>query len=93
LWPGPSTYFGRTGLRSAGPPGQEPADDRHGAPTRLASAAFTGFARDRAAIDRSDLVSKMAEQLKLTTPEFRRLVECSLTGEGLLVLLANRGEL
>jgi len=41
----------------------------------------------------SDLVSKMALQLKLTTKEFASLVECSMSGDQYVALLEEREEL
>lgn len=41
----------------------------------------------------NDLVLAMARQVRLTTKEFRQLVECSLTAEGYLELLRARGHL
>ncbi|MBI3206017.1 MAG: hypothetical protein HYZ29_31065 [Myxococcales bacterium] len=40
----------------------------------------------------NDLVKKMASQVKLTTPEFQKLVDCSMTGEEYVALLRERGE-
>jgi hypothetical protein len=39
------------------------------------------------------LVSSMAKQLKLQTKEFVQLVDCSLSAEDYLALLAKKGEL
>lgn len=39
------------------------------------------------------LVSDMAKQLYLTTKQFESLVDCTLSGEGYLELLRQRGEL
>jgi predicted RNA binding protein YcfA (HicA-like mRNA interferase family) len=41
----------------------------------------------------SELVSKMASQLELTTKEFVSLVDCSLSGEEYLRLLEERDKL
>lgn len=40
-----------------------------------------------------DLVSKMARQVKLTKPEFVRLVSCTMSGPEYIALLQQRNEL
>ena len=40
----------------------------------------------------NDLVKQMASQIKLTTPEFVKLVDCTMSGEAYLALLQERGE-
>lgn len=41
----------------------------------------------------NDLVSKMAKQLKLRTGDFVRLIDCSMTYEGYVAPLLEKGEL